>query len=324
MPLKAPDAIEVQVITDFLYTSSAYAGKTDVEKRRLIKAKLDDYNFAINVSEVSKAALKDITGDNDTPKEVQGPAISEGVALVNAHYDGTDKTAIIKQGKPVCIDMTNGYCVTGIDESWGSDEYKVVGIALRDYSTINTIARIPIRLIPPAAVAADEVCIFQTKAKTLPSPTPYPAFIQPPPPPDRRIWPGRILSSPTYISTGTGSSGVSGNAGAEIDVMNIGIARYVPEFTQLVGWKVNSRWYCEYIPPPMIQCLLTEDLILSSAASYAAVSAQVPGSVMAPNEKVKSMGQRPGYKYASGVTVLAALIGTEYVVVKAFQCPVPQ
>ena len=320
----AADAFEVQALTDLLYTSSTYAGKTDAEKRKLIKKKLDDYNFAINTAPVSRQIISDVLEGASTPSEIQAPAVSEGVVFVRAHYDGTTKTAIIKQGKPVCFDMTNGTCVTGISDTWGADEYKVVGIAMKDYTTVNTIGRIPIRLIPPAAAGSAEVALFMTKAHVI-VPAAYPVFVSPSggSPSTRRVYPAVKLSNPTW--SGDGSGGVSAGSGDEVDIFNIGaIPRFVPEFTQLVGWTVGDKWYCEYIPPPMVQGVLTSDLLLTTPNSYATINVSTPGGVFTSSEKVKSMGQRPGYKYASGVVVIAALIGVEYVVIKAYQCPVPQ
>lgn len=318
MTLKAPDTLEVQAITDFLYTSSAYAGKTDAEKRRLIKTKLDDYSFGINVSEVGKSMLQSITGSSTTPDEVQGPAVSEGVAMVNAHYDGTTKTAAIKQGKPVAFDMTNGFCVTGVDASWGPDEYKVVGIALRDYAVVNTIGKIPIRLIPPAAVGAEEIGLFMTQAKAGQS---YPTYTAGS---NRRVFPATKQNNPTW--SGTGGGGFSGQTGEEVDAFQTAfLGRWVPEFIQFVGWKNNGKWWFEYVPPAFISATLTEDLILSAAPQYASIGSAAPSNALAVGEKARSFGLvRAGYKYPSGAQVLLGLVGLEYVVVKCYSCPLPQ
>lgn len=325
MSLKAEDAFDVQDITDFLYSSTAYTGKSDTEKRRLIKAKLDDFNFAISTSPISKNAIEDLLGRQEgqdvVPEEVQGPAVSEGIIFVRAHYDGTSKTAKIKEGRSVCFDMTNGFCVTGVSENWGPDEYKVVGIALASYEVVDTIGKIPIKLIPPAAVSAEDTAIFVTRAKSGQS---YPTYTATG---SRRVFPARKIESPTWSAADPGNGAISGAESTdEFDVYQTSLnARFVLEGFKFVGWKINGKWYFDYLAPPIIQATLSEDLLLSSG-SYASVqSGTLPTNVLAVSEKVKLIGpDRVGYKYPSGTVVLCALVGNEYCVVKTYTCPSPQ
>lgn len=332
MPV-AEKALEVFDPAKLKISHADYAGKTPAEARRAIKTLLDNYNIVIATEKVDKARVQGVIGQNAQgenvaiPDYLQSYGQMEGVALARVFYDGTTNTGAVKAGNAVVIDTVKGNAVTGIHSSWGVDEYKIVGIALENYSTpAVTTKRIQIRLSPPGAIAAEDIAFIRTQAKANP-PTPYPT-LTPGVASTRRVWPAVKYSNVTY---GDGSPGNDGSAGitfvpaqAEpIDVFNIGYGRYVPEFTQLLGWKFKDKWYCEYLPAPMLMGSLTSDLLLT-VNSYATISVINPGGVMAPNEKVKNMGSRPGYKYAYGTMVFAALVGTEYVVVKALQCPIPQ
>lgn len=159
--------LEIRNPEEFTYDWSEWPNQdppvTDAkEKRQKITEKLVRYNFAICPGELSKDHVARITDDGE-PEEIESIAISEGVALVRVHYDGTDDdddvdtlTGKIVQGKPVCFDMVTGLAITGIPENWAIDEYKIVGTSLVDFSEItdpdSNEKRIPIRLssISPA------------------------------------------------------------------------------------------------------------------------------------------------------------------------------
>ena len=318
-----------------------YAGKTPVEARKAIKKLLDNHSVVITTEKIDKARIEAILGTNAGGEKIPIPAYMqssgqmEGMCMARAFYDGTDNSGAITAGKPVVIDTVTGNCVTGINSKWSPDEYKLVGVALEYLTTPSPKddRRVMIRLSPPAAAAATDIGLFQTAAKLNP-PTPYPPFESPPsgtaPVTIRRVYPAYRYANPDPTWSGTGNPGFTGGRGEDVEIYNTSpMARWVPEFTQLIGWKINDKWYCQFVPFPTIYGFLAEDMNLDQIGSYAKVqqSNLTSGTTingMSVNEKVKNMAQRPGYKYPSGTPFLASLIGVEYVMIKAFQCPVPQ
>lgn len=319
-------SLELVDPASLLISHSDYSGKTPSEARRAIKVKLDDYNFAVSLERIDKQKINATLNGETMPPFMETLAQMEGVALVRAYYDGTPNTGAIKTGHQVVVDTVKGNAVTGVHATWSSDEYKIIGVALEDYSTPSVEGkRIAIRLLPSSAIAANEAALFQTHAKTGQS---YPSFPTQTPGASigtRRVFPARKYTNPSYPTTGNPTSLGGGiDVNTDYDLYNIAIQpRWVLEFTEVIGWKIKDQWYMEVVPAPMIYAVLTSDLLLSAFGSYATVSSAQP-AMIAPGEKVRSMGIRTGYKYASGTAILAFLLGTEYTVIKAFQCPVPQ
>lgn len=141
---------KLQSIAKFKTSHSSYSGLSQSDKRKRIKILLDKFNVAINASPISKKFVDDKgIADNDCFGEV---TIS-GAVNVKAYYDGTDNTGEIKQGHPVAFDTVTGKRVTGVNEKWNLDEYKIVGMSLVDYELIgiqqNNLDLIPIILIQP-------------------------------------------------------------------------------------------------------------------------------------------------------------------------------
>ena len=149
-------ALELQDNEEIKLDFYGYEGKTDTEKRKAIFKILDGMNFVVTGEKFTQQDLEDACGDEEIPTEVIGHGQIEGVVWVNCFYDGTNKTAPIKNGKPVVWDTVTGDSVTGVSEEWDSDEYKVVGTALSDYSAVTTPederGKIPVRLSAPPQV----------------------------------------------------------------------------------------------------------------------------------------------------------------------------
>lgn len=151
-----PDPIEAVKkhlrVTDpsvLLISHSTYSGKTPAEARRLVKIELDKLHFGITPDPISGPRASRQLGGGQIPEAVAGNAISEGVTFVRCYYDGTDNTGKIKHGKPVVFDTVKGWGVTGVNETWQPDEYKILGIALDEYEDeAEEGGRIAVRLIP--------------------------------------------------------------------------------------------------------------------------------------------------------------------------------
>lgn len=115
---------------------------TDAEARREIVSDLKNVNVAVNIAPVTKEQLHQVFGD--LPDFFVNAAKISGLVWVWAYCDGTLNTGAIVAGKPVVVDTVTGKCVTGIHQTWGQDEYKIVGIAWKSHSS--GFAKIPIRL----------------------------------------------------------------------------------------------------------------------------------------------------------------------------------
>lgn len=140
--------------------------KSDSEKRKEIKTKLDNYNFGINTAPVSTQRLKEVGADG---QDADGHAIMDGIAWVRAFYDGTNKTGKIKQGHPVVFDTVTGRSVTGINEEWGVDEYKVVGTALQDYEDTDPKGSVvPIKLSATGSPSETQVFLARVDRFRIP------------------------------------------------------------------------------------------------------------------------------------------------------------
>jgi len=139
--------------------------RTNKEKRVLITSLMKGTSFGISVSELSHESLvKYGVEDHQVYIEMTGNVIVDGVCLVKVYYDGTDDTGRVYAGEPVVFDTQTATAVTGINETWEKDEYKVVGIAMEDHETSQNLhwddqiySVIPVRLIPPILEDAEEM-----------------------------------------------------------------------------------------------------------------------------------------------------------------------
>lgn len=156
MTTVAKNALEVFDPAKLKISHSDYAGKTPTEARRAIKTLLEDYNVVIATESIDKAKITPYLQGEDFPDYIQSYGQMEGVTWVRAYYDGSDNTGIIKNGHPVVMDTVKGNAVTGINSKWAADEYKVVGVALQDYSTSGVEdKRIQVRLVTPTSPAVN-------------------------------------------------------------------------------------------------------------------------------------------------------------------------
>lgn len=107
-----------------------YASKSPTEARQQIKKILDLANFAIATEPVNLNAAARIVGSDFLPSRMSTRAVINGVTWVIANVDGTENTGKVVYGKPVVFDTTTGKTVTGVNDKWSADEYKIVGVAL--------------------------------------------------------------------------------------------------------------------------------------------------------------------------------------------------
>lgn len=98
------------------------------DKRRTIVKSLQNKLFGVFTDEVKKEQIEKLKGDGENIK-MKTEAVITSMVWVMAYYDGTNKTGIIKSGQPVVFDTCTGRCVTGINEEWFPDEYKIIGRA---------------------------------------------------------------------------------------------------------------------------------------------------------------------------------------------------
>lgn len=128
------------------YILSAYPGATGADARRQIKILLNEKNFMVNVSPFKKSDIQSAIGGSSLPSSMVAAAVENGMIWTKCYYDGTNKTGEIKAGAFVVFDTVTGKAVTGINEAWNGDEYKIVGVAWKSYSTTSGFGRIPITL----------------------------------------------------------------------------------------------------------------------------------------------------------------------------------
>lgn len=126
------------------YTSAPY-NLTPQEARRIIKYRLDHSNFMVNVHPIDQTKLDAATRTNYSGIVVQA-GIENGMVWVRANADNTDDTGEIFAGQPVVFDSKSGNAVTGINEKWGPEEYKIVGVAWKNFSHPDE-GKIPITLV---------------------------------------------------------------------------------------------------------------------------------------------------------------------------------
>ena len=130
-------------------------GYTNTTKRRLIRNKVKLKHFSINTSKIDVSDLVTWGVDpSGLTSEIR--TVTDGIVLARAYYDGTSNTGKIYSGHPVVLDTVTGKAVTGIHDSWGDDEYTIIGTALKDFDRLAPYTGdeenrniIPIRLIKP-------------------------------------------------------------------------------------------------------------------------------------------------------------------------------
>lgn len=166
----------IQDPTEFTLAWTGWAdGMSDSDKRKKIKIKLDLYNFGVNPTSVKASGVSEYdssgASSNDSQPDMSNDMFVNGAVLVKAIYDGTDKTGKVVQGKPVVFDTTTGSAVTGINEKWSPEEYKVVGTSMVDFADTSQTSgkKIPIQLTPPPTAETSVVlgrCVKKTYTET--------------------------------------------------------------------------------------------------------------------------------------------------------------
>lgn len=294
---------------------------TDAEKRRAIKKLLDKYNFAIPPETLDPEQLKGIIGGDSIPS-MEAVAKMGGVAIVRCHYDETENTGKIEEGKPVCFNMVKGNCVTGVNEVWNSDEYKVLGTALQNYqSAADEGGEIPIRLSPPGE-GKSGIFLGRTRRKEGES---YPEYSEEPEPPETS------LSFPFYITSVAGEENpeeAPEGFWGDKDVINLHPS-WIKEHSQLVVFQFADKYYTHYREKEILHGVLAGDLLPGGSAPVHRYDGDL--SPMGPNlleegQEAHALGLiKPGYRIASGSQVIISCFsGRRYYVIKSFTCQVPQ
>lgn len=149
MTTVAKNALEVFDPAKLKISHSDYSGLTAQQARKAIRLLLEDYNVVIATESVDKAKITPYLQGETFPSYIQSYGQMEGIGMVRAYYDGSSNTGAIKNGHPVVLDTVVGNAVTGIHSTWKSDEYKIIGVSLADYTDTGQGKRIPVRLQPP-------------------------------------------------------------------------------------------------------------------------------------------------------------------------------
>lgn len=126
---------------------SDYEGMTHSEARqKIVSEKLQNRYFAFSLSKLRRQSLLDIGYSSGN---LTSQCMNDGIIWARCHHDGTEDTGKITFGEKIVFDTLSGKAVTGINEEWGTSEYKVIGIALGnfDYDAEGTpYGKIPIKL----------------------------------------------------------------------------------------------------------------------------------------------------------------------------------
>lgn len=149
MTTVAKNALEVFDPAKLKISHSDYSGKSTAEARKAIRVLLEDYNVVIATEAIDQSKITPYLQGTAFPSYIQSYGQMEGIGMVRAYYDGSANTGAIKNGHPVVLDTVVGNAVTGIHSTWKSDEYKIIGVALADYTDTGQGKRIPVRLQPP-------------------------------------------------------------------------------------------------------------------------------------------------------------------------------
>lgn len=125
------------------WTYDGAEGATDRLKRVALSTDLARARILGCTEHVNSAMATRTAGS--VVDRVKSSAISEGVVLLNASHDGTDRSGEIVANQPVVLDYRTGKTVTGINAIWQPDEYVIVGTALDSISEPSS-KKIPVRM----------------------------------------------------------------------------------------------------------------------------------------------------------------------------------
>lgn len=140
------EAFTRQAITPYIIAS--YPDVSPSEARKTIKLLLDSVNFMVNLSTLDSSELSEVLQEAQVSSgntQAIANAKYSGLAWALAYHDDSDNTGPIVHGQPVVFDTVTGRAVTGINENWKTDEYKIVGTAWGSHSGTG-YKRIPILL----------------------------------------------------------------------------------------------------------------------------------------------------------------------------------
>lgn len=88
---------------------------------------------------------------NDYEKTAARGAV-DGITWAYVNVDGTENTYPIRKNDKLCLDMTTGKYLTGVNPTWGPNEHVDVAIALDDFAGPG-VERITVKLIVPPTEA---------------------------------------------------------------------------------------------------------------------------------------------------------------------------
>ncbi len=332
---------EIRDPSEFTLSWSGWGSETNAEKRRVIAQKLKDYNFAVNPVKISLADFKAIVGIKligDGTDEFETDGYMEGIYMVNAHVDGTSDTGTIQQGQSVVFDTTTGRCVTGINEDWETDEYKIVGTSLVDfeYSSGDPDEKaIPIRMTPPGVAATESKpilarCVYKRYPRTSLSQWLQQGL-------QRVVWEFEIMSKDIEVTNPNDTGSLSmfplrpklsegfdndwasdtppsgAESGEVVEVFNIA-RQFIPIGQVAILTKRGEAYYCDVKMEPIIWGNLDE-MLDGTLATY---PTGTPGKMTTsacngldnPIDIWDYGEMMPGAKLGPGTNVLAGLIRT--------------
>lgn len=149
---------------NYIISASIYSAFTPAQARRIIVQNLRDYNFCTATQKLdSERAKHSLPQGAAAPNQIEGKVATNGVVYMRCFRDSTNNTGIIRVNHPVVFCTVTGNSVTGINNTWAPDEYKIIGIALDGYSStepegglvpvriIDRVENIPDRIPPKAA-----------------------------------------------------------------------------------------------------------------------------------------------------------------------------
>lgn len=254
----------LEVVDPSEFTLKHYEGDpqypTDADKRRKIKEGLDKSNFGISASRFNSKMLKRVTGKETITGELESEAILDGTVLVNCYYDGTSKTGEIKIGEPVAFDTVTGKAVTGVNEDWADNEYKILGTALESYSvTSSSESQFGVIAVRLSAISKSSAAGIKVGRAAPRSGQEYPSLT------DvngnlnfNRVWPVRIMTvsfTPDYPDNSHYNISLESEW---VDVFNIGMTPTIPKNTDMMLWQSGGKWFTNVSFPMLIGTLVND------------------------------------------------------------------
>lgn len=156
MPEELSESFVVDRTGRFSIYHEDYSELSPAQARTQIKELLNEKNISFNASLISSSAIQDL---GHSSGKINALSMSDGIVFVNAYHDGTDDSGEIRFGESVVLDTITGKAVTGINETWNVNEYKIIGIALANHdfnsSGIET-KKIPIHIKSKETVPSQE------------------------------------------------------------------------------------------------------------------------------------------------------------------------